>query len=115
MHFKLVPIFFFWNLCVEDGQILSDKFAFLLSDFLCNSILLPFLGIIHYIKCNGVCLCGKGVQDSVFRLCACLYSNVMLCNPLQHIVAFTDIDNLIVKLDAVNPCVIVFWCITVFP
>jgi hypothetical protein len=78
---------------------------------LCELIWNPLaLGIIQYIKGYGTpsapCFC----KDAIFLFAACLYPNIMLCNPPQHIRTLAYIDNIRVNLDAVYARVAVLVC-----
>ena len=50
LHFPVLPIFFCWNLSVEQRLELTNIFAFFLPDFCNHLLILMRLGVIQHIK-----------------------------------------------------------------
>ena len=108
IRFPLVPIFLFWNLCIQNGLILPDVFALFFADLLFDCRRSPRRSIIQHIKIDTVslalCLC----QYAVFAFLADFNVCIVVCYPCQHIPALTDVNDSAVNLNTVNPGAFVF-------
>jgi hypothetical protein len=95
------------SVCLEWG-VLPDQFALFLTDFLNDIRPLGFLCVIKDIKLNRVAFSLRLSQETILAFRAGLDSNIVGRNSLQHILAFSYVNDLIVQLDAVNAGMLVF-------
>ena len=108
IHIPLAPILFFWNLCIQDGAILSYQFALFASYFFYDCRITFSFGIVKNIKFNWMSVALHLCQYAVFLFRSLFYSYIMLCNTAEHIFTFSYVNDLIVQLDTVNAWVFIF-------
>ena len=107
IELPLVPIFSFWDLCVQDRAVLSDVLAFFLPN-LFHDVPIPLIfGVVKHIEIHSVafslCLC----QNAVLTFRSLFNSDIVFCDPYKHISALAYVNDLIVQLDTVDSCVFV--------
>ena len=108
IYFPFVPVFSLGDLRIQDRAILPDQFSFFLSDFLDYVPAAFFSGIVKYTKLHRVSFSLSLSQETILAFRAGLDSNIVGRNSLQHILAFSYVNDLIVQFDAVNAWVFVF-------
>ena len=90
--------------------MLADQFALFLSDLLSDSILAGLLCVIENIKLYRTFQILRYIpNDAIFLCCACVDSNIVGCDALQHVLTLAYANNLAFQLNTVDAWVFIFF------
>ena len=90
---------------------MADQLSLFLADLLCDVLFVGLLCIIENIKLYRTFKILRYIpNDTILLCCACVDSDIVGCDALQHILTLTYVNNLAFQLDAVDTWVFIFLC-----
>ena len=105
-----MPVLFFGDLCVEKREVFSDEFSFFFSDFIDCIVVFFTFGVVKNIKLYGFASSLKFLKNTIFEFASAFDSDVMSGDPLHHIQALANVNNLLINLYAINASMLILLC-----
>jgi hypothetical protein len=67
-------------------------------------------GVVKNIKLYGFASSLKFLKNTIFEFASAFDSDIMSCDPVHHIQALANVNNLLINLYAINSSVLIFLC-----
>ena len=110
-----MPVLCFGDLCIQFRSVLSKVYTFHIADLFVNIVAGGRAGIIKNVKPNRMSFALQLRHDTIFFFATILNADIVLGDAFQHIDALTYVNDVVIKPNAVDTCMVIFRAVSVPP